>query len=157
MLQNISINHFEIIQAMKTIFLSTLRFAKAKVLMLLLLLLPILVFAQIGIDLEPTLDSMLNTYNAIYAALVLLWGYVAKNILKLKEITKVPFVFVVLAGALVLAAFFLTFKFSDILPLVITFLGSLGIFDLLKGGQKATVEIKSQLAKPNENANMRSV
>jgi hypothetical protein len=81
-----------------------------------------------------TIESLQEVYYALYGAIVIIWGYVAKMLGFQKR--KVPFVFVVLAGALVAAGVFLTQGFSAA-GIVISFLASLGIFDLiLKPGQK---------------------
>ena len=82
-----------------------------------------------------TVDKLLNIFDPLYGGLVIVWGYVAKAFnLKSK---KVPFVFVVLAGALVAAGVFLTQGVSAI-GLIISFFAALGIFDLfLKPAEKA--------------------
>lgn len=84
---------------------------------------------------DPTLGKLLDIYNLLYGALVVIWGYLAK-LLGLKS-EKIPFVFVVLAGGLVLAGGFVLAGWTEILPLVFSFLSAIGIFDLiLKPAQK---------------------
>jgi len=112
----------------------------------LLFMAPVLTFAQTppvdttGLDAwKPfdgivTIEGLQEVYYTLYGAIVIIWGYVAKMLGLQKR--KVPFVFVVLAGALVAAGVFLTQGFSAA-GIVISFLASLGIFDLiLKPGQK---------------------
>ena len=78
---------------------------------------------------EPRLDTLLNVYNVLYGALVIVWGYVGKA-LNLKA--KVGnFVFVVLAGGVVLAGAFIAFGFAKAFPLALTFLSAIGIYDIL--------------------------
>ena len=66
-----------------------------------------------------TVGKLLEIFNPLYGAIVIIWGYVAK-LLKLKS-DKVPFVFVVLAGGLVAGGVFLTQGFSAV-GIVISFL-----------------------------------
>lgn len=72
--------------------------------------------------------GMLNAYNVLYGALVIAWGYIAKLI----GIETKPnrFVFIILAGGVVLAGAFMAFGVSSAFPLVFSFLGSIGIYDL---------------------------
>jgi len=75
------------------------------------------------------LGGLIEWYNLLYGALVIIWGYVAKAV-GLK--TKFPhFVFVVLAGAMVLGAAFLALGFSKVFPLLFSFLASIGVYDLI--------------------------
>jgi hypothetical protein len=112
----------------------------------LLFMAPILTFAQTppvdttGLDAwRPfdgivTVEGLQEIYYALYGAIVIIWGYIAKTLGFKKR--KIPFVFVVLAGALVAAGVFITQGFSAA-GIVISFLASLGIFDLiLKPGEK---------------------
>lgn len=78
---------------------------------------------------EATTESLLKAYNILYGALVIIWGYVGK-LLKLNA--KVPhYVFVVLAGGLVIAGAFVIFGFGKAIPLLFTFLSAIGIYDLI--------------------------
>lgn len=86
-------------------------------------------------DSLPNADELLNIYNAIYGALVILWGFIAQAF-GLKDKVK-SFVFVVVAGGLVLAGGFVAFGVMDFLPLAITLIGSLGLYDIFKGLKKA--------------------
>lgn len=82
-----------------------------------------------------TVTKLLEIFNPLYGAIVIIWGYVAKT-LKLKS-SKVPFVFVVLAGGLVAGGVFLTQGFSAV-GIVISFFASLGVFDLfIKPAERA--------------------
>lgn len=76
-----------------------------------------------------TLDGLNEIYNVLFGAIVIVWGYVAKAF-GFKSKSKVPFVFVILAGALVAAGAFVFAGFEAV-PIVITFFISLGIFDLI--------------------------
>ena len=98
---------------------------------------------------EPvTVEKMLNWYNLLYGALVIVWGYVAKAF-KLKK-GKIPFVFVVVAGAAVIAGVFIAVGFSQALPLLFGFLGAIGIYDIfLKPAQRLVApQTSSELATP---------
>lgn len=76
-----------------------------------------------------SLDSLLNTYQLLYGALVILWGYIAKAF-GLK-VSNRNFVFTVLAGGIVLAGGFLVAGIGKVLPLLFSFLGAIGIYDLI--------------------------
>ena len=75
-----------------------------------------------------TVDRLMEIFNPLYGAIVIVWGYVAKA-LGLKT-ERVPFVFVILAGGLVAGGIFLSQGFSAV-GIVISFLASIGIFDLI--------------------------
>ncbi|MFM9952407.1 MAG: hypothetical protein ACKV1O_31040 [Saprospiraceae bacterium] len=79
---------------------------------------------------DPTLGKMINSYEAIFGALVILWGYLAK-LFKLSPTLKNNFVFVVLAGGIVLGGVFIYAGWSKTLPLVFSFLSAIGIFNLI--------------------------
>lgn len=85
---------------------------------------------------EPvTVESLTKAYNAIFGALVILWGYVARFIGWKTD--KVPFVFVVVAGGAVIAGVFVALGLAKAAPLIISFFLSLGVFDtILKPGEK---------------------
>lgn len=89
---------------------------------------------------EPvTIDNLMKAYHAIFGALVILWGYIAR--LLGWNTNKVPFVFVVVAGGAVIAGAFVALGLAKATPLIITFFLSLGLFDtFLKPGQKAIVK-----------------
>ena len=74
-----------------------------------------------------TVSGLTETFNIIYSVFVIIWGYIAA-LLGLKT-KKVPFVFVVLAGAAVLAGLFMFMEWGKAIPLAISFFLSLGIFD----------------------------
>ena len=104
-----------------------------------LLFLAVFVFAQtidttgldayVPFDGDITVDELKTNFNLIFSALVIIWGYVAKAFgLKTQ---KTPFVLVVLAGAAVLAGLFLAMGWSQAIPLAISFLLSLGLFDTI--------------------------
>lgn len=119
----------------------------------LLLFAPVLSFAQVvdttGLaDWKPfdgplTVDKLIEIFNPLYGAIVIVWGYIARA-LGLKH-NKVPFVFVVLVGGLVAGGVFLTQGFSAV-GIVISFLASLGIFDLILS--PAEKLIKPKVAPP---------
>lgn len=79
---------------------------------------------------EPTLGKMINSYEAIFGALVILWGYLAR-LFKLPPTLKNNFVFVVLAGGIVLGGVFIYAGWSKAFPLALSFLSAIGVFDLL--------------------------
>jgi len=72
--------------------------------------------------------ELLNIYNAIYSALVIVWGYVAR-LFKI-NVSANKYIFVVLAGGLVLGGAFYALGFSEVFPLVFSFLASIGVYDL---------------------------
>ncbi len=78
---------------------------------------------------EPRLDTLLNAYNILYGALVIVWGYVAKAFKLNAKFSN--FVFVVLAGGVVIGGAFIGFGFTKAFPLVLTFLSAIGIYDIL--------------------------
>jgi hypothetical protein len=90
-----------------------------------------------------TVDKLMQVFNPVYGAIVIVWGYVARA-LGFKN-KKIPFVFVILAGGLVAAGVFLTQGFSAV-GIVISFLASLGIFDLILS--PAEKLIKPKIAPP---------
>lgn len=75
------------------------------------------------------LSGWLNWYHALYGALVIGWGYLAKAFGLKAKVSN--FVFVVAAGAAVLAGAFLALGFSKAFPLVFSFLSAIGIYDLI--------------------------
>lgn len=75
------------------------------------------------------ITDMLNFYNILYGALVIIWGYVSKAFGWTFQ--NVNFVFTVLAGGVVLAGMFLVTNLGDALPLIFSFLSSIGIYDLV--------------------------
>lgn len=78
---------------------------------------------------EPlTLNKLVSWYDAIYGALVLLWGFVARTLGK--SVANVPKALVVAAGGAVLAAAFVLAGWSSVLPLLFAFLGAIGVYDL---------------------------
>jgi len=85
---------------------------------------------------EPvTVESLKQAYNALFGALVILWGYVARFLGWKTE--KVPFVMVVVAGGAVIAGVFVALGLAKAAPLIISFFLSLGVFDtILKPGEK---------------------
>lgn len=85
---------------------------------------------------EPvTVESLKQAYNALFGALVVIWGYVAR-VFKFKT-SKVPFVFVVAAGGAVIAGVFVALGLAKAAPLIISFFLSLGIFDtFFKPGER---------------------
>lgn len=79
---------------------------------------------------DPTLGKMINSYNALYGALVILVGYLGK-LIKLPAFLKNNYVFVVAAGGIVLGGVFLIAGWSKTLPLVFSFLSAIGVFNLI--------------------------
>lgn len=98
-------------------------------------MLPVILMAQAT---GPTLPGLLESTDVLYGALVIIWGYLAKFLGKyLPAFDRVQTVFKVLAGAVVLAAAFITFGWGQVLPLLFSFLSALGVYDLLlKPAQK---------------------
>ena len=78
---------------------------------------------------EPRLDTLLNAYNILYGALVIIWGYVGKAFNLQSKVSN--FVFVVLAGGVVIGGAFIAFGFAKAFPLILTFLSAIGIYDIL--------------------------
>jgi hypothetical protein len=70
-------------------------------------------------------------YSALVGALTMTWGLVANALGLKKDINK--FVFVVIAGAIVIIGIFLALGFGDGISHAIAVFTSMGIFDLLKG------------------------
>lgn len=86
-----------------------------------------------------TVENLTKAYHALFGALVILWGYVARFFGWKTD--KVPFVFVVAAGGAVVAGAFVALGLAKAAPLIITFFLSLGIFDaILKPGEKALLK-----------------
>lgn len=79
---------------------------------------------------DPTLGKMLSSYEAIFGALVIIWGYIAK-LFKLPTAIKNNFIFVVIAGGIVLGGVFLIAGWSKALPLVFSFLSAIGLFNTI--------------------------
>lgn len=79
----------------------------------------------------PVLGNFIGWYEAIYGGLVIGWGFVARAF----NIKSTPnFIFVVVAGGLVIAAGFIAFGWADFFPLAISLLSSMGIYDLVFKG-----------------------
>lgn len=82
-----------------------------------------------------TLTKLLSWYDALYGALVLIWGFVTRSLGK--PFQQVPKALVVAAGGAVLAAAFVLAGWSNVLPLLFAFLGAIGIYDIfLKPAQQ---------------------
>lgn len=110
---------------------------------------PFALLAQVAIPDSTGLDSnpgilpnagltdLLEYYNVLYGALVILAGYIAKAF-GLKA--KVPnFIIVIIAGGVVIAAGFLAMGFGKFFPLLFSFLGAIGFFEIfLKPIERAT-------------------
>ncbi len=79
---------------------------------------------------DPTLNRMVSTYDAIYGALVILWGYLGKAF-GLKTKFGKNYIFVVLAGGIVLGGVFLQAGLSEGFGLMFSFLNAIGIYDLI--------------------------
>lgn len=109
------------------------------------LALPVVIFGQIvdtsglannPVFVDPSLSKMVNTYHAVFGALVIIWGYVAKA-LGLKHRFKNNFVFVVVAGAVVIAGVFIQAGWVSGFSLVFPFLGAIGFYDIIfKPGER---------------------
>lgn len=98
--------------------------------LLVALVIPAIIFAQ-----EPeerlTLDDLVTWTNALYAALVTVWGFLVKPLGKyLPGIDKMQTVFKVAAGAIVLAGAFVVFGWGEVLQYLFVFLGTMGFYDL---------------------------
>ena len=79
----------------------------------------------------PQVGDLIRESEALFGAMVILWGYVSRLIGKnAPAIEKIKPVFKVAAGGVVLIVAFVSFGFSDVFPLVFTFLASLGVYDL---------------------------
>lgn len=78
---------------------------------------------------EPlTLTKLLSWYDALYGALIIIWGFVYRSLGKPLE--RIPKALVVAAGGGVLAAAFVLAGWSSVLPLLFAFLGAIGVYDL---------------------------
>jgi Sec-independent protein secretion pathway component TatC len=85
------------------------------------------------------LTDLIASSEALFGALVIVWGYVAKFLgTHVPALDKVKTVFKVLAGAVVLAAAFVSFGFAEVFPLVFSFLASMGVYDLFLKPLKTT-------------------
>lgn len=82
-------------------------------------------------DIPITPESLMDQFNYLYMALIWVWGYIAKAF-KLNT-KKVPFVFVIVAGAAVIAGLFVAARGTDTnyIGLIFSFLSSLGIYDIV--------------------------
>lgn len=110
-----------------------------------ILALPVLIFGQVvdtsglannPVFLDPSLAKMVNTYQVIFGALVIVWGYVAKAF-GLKQRFKNNFVFVVVAGAVVIAGVFIQAGWVSGFSLIFPFLGAIGFYDIIfKPGER---------------------
>lgn len=100
------------------------------------------------IDFENITPEKANLYaNVIFSALVIVWGYIARA-LKIKY-KPGNFVFVVIAGGIVIGGIFVAVGWAKALPLALSLLASLGVFDaILRPGQNA---IKNALAEKGSN------
>ena len=79
---------------------------------------------------EPSISKMVSAYDAIYGALVIIWGYVGKAF-GLKTKLGKNYIFVVLAGGIVMGGVFLQAGLSQGFGLVFSFLNAIGIYDLI--------------------------
>lgn len=86
---------------------------------------PAVAFSQGGGE-SLTLEDLQKYMNEFYAAIVIIWGYLARW-LKVKK-SPMPFVFVVVAGGLVIGWAFVAFGGAQVKPLIISFLASLGTY-----------------------------
>jgi hypothetical protein len=74
-------------------------------------------------------DEMVEIYQVVYGALVILFGYVAKFFgWKIKNQS---LIFTIIAGGIVIAGAFVLFGFGNVLPLVFAFLGSIGFYNVI--------------------------
>lgn len=93
-----------------------------------------------------TADQALNYTNVIFMALTIIWGYLARAF-KIK-VKPGKFVFVVVAGGIVIGGAFVFMGWAKVVPLALSLLASLGVFDaILRPSQNA---IKNALAEPAE-------
>lgn len=95
---------------------------------------------------ETSVTELVSMYDVLYTALVVIWGYIGR-LFKFTANTK-SYVFIVLAGAIVLAIAFIWLGFSEVFPLVFSFLGAIGIYDIFlkplgADGQKVATLVKS--------------
>lgn len=77
---------------------------------------------------ETSVSELIGMYEILYSALIVLWGYIGR-LFKFTANVK-SYVFVVLAGGIVLAIAFVWLGFSSVFPLVFSFLGAIGIYDI---------------------------
>jgi hypothetical protein len=75
------------------------------------------------------LNTMTFIYNAIYGALVILWGYIAK-VFGWHTTGKNGVIFSIIAAGIVLAISFKLLGFSSGLPLAIAFLSAIGFYNI---------------------------
>lgn len=78
---------------------------------------------------DPTVKNMVDVYNILYGALVIAWGYIAKLIGLKGKVGN--FVFIVLAGGVVIAGGFVAFGFGKAFPLLFSFLSAIGVYDII--------------------------
>ena len=89
-----------------------------------------------------TVEDAIKWANALYMALVIVWGYFARAF-KFK-VKPGNFVFVVIAGGVVIGGTFIAMGWAKAVPIALSLLASLGVFDaILRPGQNA---IKAALA-----------
>lgn len=86
---------------------------------------------------DPTVAILLEWYHYLYGALVIVWGYIAKVF---NRSQKIPFIFVVVAGAAVIGGAFYVLGFSKVFPLIFSFLGAIGIYDIILKPAKRLVQ-----------------
>ena len=89
------------------------------------------------VDFKDITPEKANMYaNVLFSALVIVWGYVARA-LKIKY-KPGNFVFIVIAGGIVIGGIFVAVGWAKALPLSLSLLASLGVFDaILRPGQNA--------------------
>jgi len=79
---------------------------------------------------NPTLDLMVQWYNLLYGGLVIVLGMIFKAFGVKKQVPN--YFLVVLATGVVLAGAFVAAGFSQVIPLVFSFLASVGFYEALK-------------------------
>jgi len=79
---------------------------------------------------NPTLDLMVEWYNLLYGALVVVLGIVFKALGVKKEVPN--FFIVVLSTGIILAGAFVVSGFGEVLPLVFSFLSAVGFYEAIK-------------------------
>lgn len=80
-----------------------------------------------------TVPELVSTYNAIYMALIVVAGYVLK-LFKVKYDWSLPgkrLPWIIAAVGLVLGVAFVQAGFSTVLPLLFSFLGAIGFYDII--------------------------